>query len=621
MFLEKINTLKDLRSMTVSELSQLADEIRPYITDVVSRTGGHLSSNLGVVELTIALHYVFNTPEDKIVWDVGHQCYTHKILTERREKFETLRQDGGISGFPSRKESPYDVFDTGHASNSISIAVGLAEAKKKAHNTNKIIAVIGDGSLTGGMAFEALNHAGHLKSGIIVVLNDNEMSISKNIGALSSHLNKVMTGEFVSNIREEIKGRIKNLPGLGDKVYKVARHVEEAIKGLITPGMLFEALGFTYVGPVDGHNLNHLLDNLRNIKRLKGPVLIHVITKKGRGYNHAEDDPARFHGISTFEVTTGECKGTGACTYTDVFGDTIVDLARNDEKIIAITAAMGLGTGLDRFSNLFPDRFYDIGIAEQHGVTFAAALALGGYRPFVAIYSTFLQRAYDQIILDVCLQNLPVVFAVDRSGIVGQDGPTHHGAFDITYFRHMPNIIVMSPKDENELRHMLYSAYLYEKPAVVRYPRGEARGVVMDETFKEIPLGTWERLKNGKDIAIVACGNTVHPALSAALELEGEGIRCCVVNGRFIKPMDREMLISLASEVPRILTVEENVLIGGFGSGVMEIFSEEGITIPVKRLGIPDAFLSHGSQSNLRKSIGIDEEGIKQFIRQWLKTA
>ena len=607
--------------MDVSELSQLADEIRPYITDVVSRTGGHLSSNLGVVELTIALHYVFNTPEDKIIWDVGHQCYTHKILTERREKFETLRQDGGISGFPSRKESPYDVFDTGHASNSISIAVGLAEAKKKLHNTNKIIAVIGDGSLTGGMAFEALNHAGHLKSGIIVVLNDNEMSISKNIGALSSHLNKVMTGEFVSNIREEIKGRIKNLPGLGDKVYKVARHVEEAIKGLITPGMLFEALGFTYVGPVDGHNLNHLLDNLRNIKRLKGPVLIHVITKKGRGYNHAEDDPARFHGISTFEVTTGECKGTGACTYTDVFGDTIVDLARNDEKIIAITAAMGLGTGLDRFSNLFPDRFYDIGIAEQHGVTFAAALALGGYRPFVAIYSTFLQRAYDQIILDVCLQNLPVVFAVDRSGIVGQDGPTHHGAFDITYFRHIPNIIVMSPKDENELRHMLYSAYLFEKPAVVRYPRGEARGVVMDETFKEIPLGTWERLKDGKDIAIVACGNTVYPALSAALKLEGEGIRCCVVNGRFIKPMDREMLLSLASEVPRILTVEENVLIGGFGSGVMEIFSEEGITIPVKRLGIPDTFLSHGSQGNLRKSIGIDEEGIKQFIQQWLKTA
>jgi len=620
MFLEKINTLKDLRDLTVSELGLLADEIRPYITNVVSRTGGHLSSNLGVVELTIALHYVFNTPEDKIIWDVGHQCYTHKILTGRREQFETLRQDGGISGFPSRKESVFDVFDTGHASNSISVAVGLAEAKKKSHSNNKVLAVIGDGSLTGGMAFEALNHAGHLKSEIIVVLNDNEMSISKNIGALSSHLNKIMTGEFMSNVREEIKSRIKNLPGVGDKVYKVVRHVEEAIKGLVTPGMLFEALGFTYVGPVDGHNLNHLIDNLRNIKRLRGPVLIHVITKKGRGYDHAEDDPARFHGISTFEVTTGNCTGTGACTYTDVFGDTIIELARKDERIVAITAAMGLGTGLDRFSSLFPDRFYDIGIAEQHGVTFAAAFALGGYRPFIAIYSTFLQRAYDQVVLDVCLQNLPVVFAVDRSGIVGQDGPTHHGAFDISYFRHMPNMIVMSPKDENELRHMLYSAYLSEKPAVVRYPRGEAYGVIMDKTLKEIPIGTWERLKDGMDIAIVACGNTVYPALSAAMELEGEGIHCSVINGRFVKPMDREMLLSLAQEVPKILTVEENVLIGGFGSGVMEMLSEEGITVPVKRLGIPDVFLPHGSQGSLRKSIGIDKEGIKKSIKLWLKT-
>lgn len=620
MFLEKINTLKDLRDLTVSELGLLADEIRPYITNVVSRTGGHLSSNLGVVELTIALHYVFNTPEDKIIWDVGHQCYTHKILTGRREQFETLRQDGGISGFPSRKESVFDVFDTGHASNSISVAVGLGEAKKKSHSNNKVVAVIGDGSLTGGMAFEALNHAGHLKSEIIVVLNDNEMSISKNIGALSSHLNKIMTGEFVSNVREEIKSRLKNLPGVGDKVYKVVRHVEEAIKGLVTPGMLFEALGFTYVGPVDGHNLNHLIDNLKNIKRLRGPVLIHVITKKGRGYDHAEDDPARFHGISTFEVTTGNCTGTGACTYTDVFGDTIIELARKDERIVAITAAMGLGTGLDRFSSLFPDRFYDIGIAEQHGVTFAAAFALGGYRPFIAIYSTFLQRAYDQVVLDVCLQSLPVVFAVDRSGIVGQDGPTHHGAFDISYFRHMPNMIVMSPKDENELRHMLYSAYLSEKPAVVRYPRGEAYGVIMDTTLKEIPIGTWEHLKDGMDIAIVACGNTVYPALSAAMELEGEGIHCSVINGRFVKPMDREMLLSLAQKVPKILTVEENVLIGGFGSGVMEMLSEEGITVPVKRLGIPDVFLPHGSQGSLRKSIGIDKEGIKKSIKLWLKT-
>jgi len=619
MYLEKIDSIADLQSMDISELGQLAEEIRPYITSVVSKTGGHLSSNLGVVELTIALHYVFNAPDDKIIWDVGHQCHTHKILTGRRKQFETLRQDGGISGFPSRKESPYDVFDTGHASNSISIAVGLAEAKKKSRSSDKIVAVIGDGSLTGGMAFEALNHAGHLKSEIIVVLNDNEMSISRNIGALSSHLNKIMTGEFVSNIREEIKSRIRNLPGVGDKVYKVARHVEEAIKGLVTPGMLFEALGFTYVGPVDGHNLNHLIDNLRNMKRMKGPVLIHVITKKGRGYNYAEDDPARFHGISTFEVTTGSCLGTGACTYTDVFGDTIIELARKDEKIIAITAAMGLGTGLERFSNLFPDRFYDIGIAEQHGVTFAAALALGGYRPFVAIYSTFLQRAYDQLILDVCLQNLPVVFAVDRSGIVGQDGPTHHGAFDISYFRHMPNMTIMSPKDENELRHMLYSAYLSRRPVVVRYPRGEARGVAMEETLTEIPMGSWERIKDGRDVAVVACGNTVYPALSAAQELEGEGVSCSVTNGRFIKPMDRGLLVSLAGESQRILTVEENVLPGGFGSGVMEVLSEEGIAVPVKRLGIPDVFLPHGSQGSLRRTIGIDKDGIKQFILQWVK--
>lgn len=620
MLLEKINTLEDLRGMDIPDLNRLAEEIRSLITEVVSKTGGHLSSNLGVVELTIALHRVFNTPDDKIIWDVGHQCYTHKILTGRREQFQTLRQNGGLSGFPSRKESPYDVFDTGHASNSISVAVGLAEANRKSGNTSRVLAVIGDGSLTGGMAFEALNDAGHLKSDVIVVLNDNEMSISKNIGAVSSYLNRIMTGEFVSNLREEIKGRIRNLPGFGDKVYKVARHLEEAIKGLVTPGMLFEALGFTYVGPVDGHNFSHLLDNLSNIKRLKGPVLLHVITKKGRGYNYAEDDPARFHGISTFELTTGTCTGPGACTYTDVFGDTIIELARKDTKIVAITAAMGLGTGLDRFSSLFPDRFYDIGIAEQHGVTFAAAFALGGYRPFVAIYSTFLQRAYDQIIVDVCLQNLPVVFAVDRSGIVGQDGPTHHGAFDISYFRHIPNMVVMSPKDENELRHMLYSAYVWKRPAVVRYPRGEAQGVAMDGAFKEIPLGTWELLKDGKDLAIVACGNTVYPALSAARQLEHEGIQCSVVNGRFVKPMDRDMILSLARTVPRILTVEENALIGGFGSGVMEVLSEEGVIIPLKRLGIPDTFLPHGSQGSLRQSIGIDREGIQRFIQQWLET-
>ncbi|MDD5242881.1 MAG: 1-deoxy-D-xylulose-5-phosphate synthase [Syntrophorhabdaceae bacterium] len=615
MLLEKIHSPKDLKKFTIPELIRLAEEIRPFIVDVISRTGGHLSSNLGVVELTIALHYVFDTPEDTIIWDVGHQCYTHKILTERQDRFSTIRQNGGLSGFPLRQESSYDTWDTGHASNSISIAVGLAEAKKKMNRHHKIVTVIGDGSLTGGMSFEALNHAGHLKSDIIVVLNDNEMSISKNIGALSSYLNRMMTGEFISNIREEIKNITKKHP----TVYKAAKHFEEAIKGFFIPGILFEELGFQYFGPVDGHDLGNLTDTLKNIKRFKGPVLIHVITKKGKGYPYAEDDPERFHGISTFEMTTGNSIRSGSRTYTDVFGDTIVELAKKDERIVAVTAAMGLGTGLDKFSGLYPERFYDIGIAEQHGVTFAASLALGGLRPFVVIYSTFLQRAFDQIILDVCLQNLPVVFAIDRSGIVGQDGPTHHGAFDLSYFRHIPNMVLMAPKDENELRHMLYSAYLYECPAAVRYPRGEAPGVPIDEQFKEIPLGTWEVLREGADMAIIACGNMVHPASLAAEELAGEGIECSVVNGRFVKPMDRELLLRIAQQTGRILTIEENTIMGGFGSGIMELLSKEGVALPVKCLGIPDTFITHGSQNSLRNRIGLDREGISKAIREWLK--
>ncbi|HON85035.1 MAG TPA: 1-deoxy-D-xylulose-5-phosphate synthase [Syntrophorhabdaceae bacterium] len=619
MYLEKINLPQDLKGLTVPELNILSDEIRHLIIDVVSKTGGHLSSSLGVVELTIALHYVFNTPKDKIIWDVGHQCYAHKILTGRRDMFHTLRQDNGISGFPSRQESEYDVFNTGHASNSISIAVGLAEAKKKKAEDYRILSVIGDGSLTGGMAFEALNHAGHLKSDIIVILNDNEMSISKNIGALSSYLNRIMTGEFVTKTREEIKSMLKNLPALGDKVYKAAKHIEESIKGFITPGIFFEELGFQYFGPIDGHNLIYLIDTLKNIKRMKGPILVHVVTKKGKGYTHAEDDPSRFHGVSTFEIDTGNSKKTGLNTYTDIFGETIIELASLDERIIAITAAMGLGTGLDRFSRVFPERFYDIGIAEQHGVTFAAALALGGMKPFVAIYSTFLQRAYDQIIIDVCLQGLPVVFAVDRGGIVGQDGPTHHGVFDLSYFRHIPNIIVMSPKDENEFRHMLYSAYRYDRPVAVRYPRGDAQGVVLERELREIPIGTWEILRNGGDLTIVASGNTVYPCLAAAQILHENHIDCTVVNGRFIKPMDRELLIDVANRTKKILTVEENTVIGGFGSGILEVLSEEGIVVPVKRIGIPDMFITHGTQKTLRKRIGIDTEGIVRKVLEWLK--
>jgi len=621
MFLEKINSPDDLKRLTLFELKTLSDEIRALIIDVVSKTGGHLSSSLGVVELTIALHYVFDTPVDKIIWDVGHQCYAHKIITGRRERFGTLRQDNGISGFPNRQESIYDVFNTGHASNSISIAVGLSEARKRMNQSHKIVTVIGDGSLTGGMSFEALNHAGHLKSDIIVILNDNEMSISKNIGALSSYLNRIMTGELVSNAREELKKMLKNIPALGDKVYKVAKHIEESIKGFVTPGIIFEQLGFQYFGPVDGHNLNYLVETLKNIKKLKGPILVHVVTKKGRGYIHAEDDPARFHGISKFEVDTGASSSDGAVAYTDIFGDTIIELAEKDDRIIAITAAMGLGTGLERFSQRFPDRFFDIGIAEQHGVTFAAALALGGIKPFVAIYSTFLQRAYDQIILDVCLQELPVVFAVDRSGIVGQDGPTHHGAFDLSYFRHIPNMILMSPKDGEELRQMIYSAYMYNKPTAIRYPRGKAYGSKTSKGFEEIPIGKWEKLREGNDLAIIACGNTVYPSIHAAEELAGEGIQCAVINGRFIKPMDKDMLFDTACSIKRILTVEENTLIGGFGSGIMELLSKEGIDASVRRLGMPDMFLAHGAQETLRGKIGLTSEGIKNTILQWLKNA
>jgi len=621
MLLDSINTPKDIKELDLVQLGTLADEIRDVIVRTVADTGGHLSSNLGIVELTLALHYVFDTPKDRIVWDVGHQCYAHKILTGRRERFCTLRQQGGLSGFPCRNESPYDVFDTGHASNSISVAVGLAEAKRKRNENHRVLAVIGDGSLTGGMAFEALNHAGHLETDVIVILNDNEMSISKNVGALSAHLSRIMTGELMSTLREEIKNTIRNLPAFGDKVYKAARYFEEAVKGLVAPGLLFEELGFQYVGPVDGHNLNHLIVNLGNIKKLKGPILVHVVTKKGKGYDPAEKDPARFHGISRFDVATGKALHNGRPTFTDIFGRTLVDLAKTDERIVAVTAAMGLGTGLEEFSMRFPGRFYDIGIAEGHGVTFAAALAMEGYKPFVAMYSTFLQRGFDQIIEDVCLQELPVVFAIDRSGLVGQDGPTHHGSFDISYLRHIPNMVVTSPKDENELRHLLYSAALYGKTMSIRYPRGETLGVPPDGEFREIPLGTWEALRDGSDVCLIGCGPVVYACLDAASELEKEdGIRCAVVNGRFVKPMDREMLVDFAGHTERLMTFEENTIIGGFGSGVMEVLSEEGIMRPIRRVGLPDRFLGHSPQSLLRQETGLDKDGIKRTVRQWLSS-
>lgn len=619
MYLERIDYPSDLKKLTISELETLCREIRELIIDVVSRTGGHLSSSLGAVELTVALHYVFDTPHDKIIWDVGHQCYAHKILTGRKNSFHTLRQDFGISGFPSREESPFDVFNTGHASNSISIACGFAEAKKKMNSDEYIVAVIGDGSLCGGMAFEALNHAGHAKYDMIVVLNDNEMSISRSIGALSSYLNRIMTGEFMTRARRRAKNIIQNIPGFGKRFYRVAKYFEEVIKGLIQPGIIFEELGFQYVGPIDGHDLGTLIDTLRNLKRLKGPILLHVVTKKGKGYEFAERDPERFHGVSPFDVKTGKVLKNDKLTYTDIFGETLIRLAQMDDKIVAIVAAMSLGTGLSNFAKIFPDRFYDIGIAEEHAVTFASSLALCGFKPYVAIYSTFLQRAYDQIMTDVCLQNIPVCFCLDRAGIVGQDGPTHHGAFDLSYLRHMPNMVVMAPKDGNELRSMLYSAYHYGRPVAIRYPKGEAAGQSSESGFSLIPLGSWEVLLKGRDVCIIACGRMVHEAYGAAVELNKDGISCGVVNGRFIKPLDYDLIGEIATYYPRILTVEENSVLGGFGSSILEALSVMGLKVSVKILGIPDRFIRHGSQSSIRKELKLTKEGIIELVKDWLR--
>lgn len=619
MYLEKIEYPSDLKKLSINELNSLCAEIRDLIIKTVSKTGGHLSSSLGAVELTVAIHYVFEAPKDKIIWDVGHQCYAHKILTGRKERFHTLRQDGGISGFPSKEESIYDTFTTGHASNSISLAVGLAEAKKILNTDEKILAIIGDGALCGGMAFEALNHAGHSKSDIIVILNDNEMSISRSIGALSSYLNRLMTGEFMTKTRERIKSLIKNIPAFGSKFYKIASYIEEITKGLIVPGIFFEELGFKYIGPIDGHNLSVLIDTFKNIKRLKGPLLVHVITKKGKGYRFAEIDPETFHGVSEFDVKTGETKKNKNLTYTDIFGLTMLKLAEKDEKIVAVTAAMSLGTGLKDFSKTFPDRFFDIGIAEEHAISFAAALSFKGFKPYVAIYSTFLQRAYDQILMDVCLQKIPICLCLDRAGIVGQDGATHHGMFDLSYLRHMPNMVLMAPKDENELRNMLFSAYSYGKPVAIRYPKGEVLGVSIDEDFSLIPLGKWEILKDGKDIFILACGNMVNEAYIAALSLQKEGISAGVVNARFIKPIDYETLSEIAYRCGRILTVEENTIVGGFGSAILEALSDMGALVPVKRVGIYDNFLPHGSQLTLRRKLGLTSEGIKETAREWLR--
>lgn len=621
--LDQIRFSPDVKRLDMEELEKLCKEIREEIISTVSKNGGHLASNLGVVELTVALHYVFDLPRDKLIWDVGHQSYTHKIITGRKDLFHTLRQHEGVSGFPKRDESLYDAFDSGHSGTSISSALGIAEAWKQQEVEGKVIAVIGDGSMTAGLAFEGLNQTGHIDRDLIVVLNDNEMSISPNVGALSSYLNRLMTGQFVNRFRDDIKTFLETLPGIGKSVLRFAKQAEESLKGLLMPGLLFEELGLKYIGPIDGHRLDYLIETFQNVKKLKGPILVHVITKKGKGYGLAEMNPARFHGVAPFIIETGQPREKNrktSPTFTEVFGKTLCQLARWNRNLIAITAAMENGTGLEKFSREFPDRFYDIGIAEQHAVTFAAGLALGGMKPVVAIYSTFLQRAYDQIHQDVCLQNLPVVFALDRGGVVGEDGPTHHGLFDFSYLRHIPNLIVMAPKDENEFQHMIRTAIECPRPVALRYPRGEGLGVMMEDSLKSIEIGKGEALVEGDDVLILGIGSTVYPSLRAAERLKQGGIHTAVINCRFLKPLDGELICQWAKRTGRVLTVEENVLQGGFGSAVLELFEEKGLfSIQVKRLGIPDLFVEHGPQSLLRAKYEIDEDGIVKGVRELIE--
>ena len=617
MTLSELTGPRDIKGMDLDELGVLSEEIRETIIDMVSKTGGHLASSLGVVELTVALHYVFETPYDKIVWDVGHQCYPHKMLTGRYGQFSTLRQYKGLGGFPKRAESPYDSFDTGHSSTSISAAVGLLEARDLKGEGYKAIAVIGDGAMTSGLAFEGLNHAGHQKKDLIVILNDNEMSISPNVGALSLYLNRILTGQTFNKFRNETKKFIESIPKLGGRISQFAQRLEESVKGLILPGLLFEELGFNYVGPIDGHNIKALIETFESIKTSDRPVLIHVVTKKGKGYSYSEDDPCTYHGVGPFEVEAGFNSGkavsdsAASLSYSDAFGLTLTELADEFPNIVAITAAMTEGTGLAPFAAKHPERFYDVGIAEPHAVTFAAGMAAEGARPVVVIYSTFLQRSYDEIIHDVCLQKLPVVFAIDRGGIVGEDGPTHQGVFDLSYLRHIPGLTVMAPKDGEELKAMLRFAVTHDGPVAIRYPRGK---VVEIAPCIPIEIARAETLSEGegKDLAILAIGNMVGPSLQAAELLQNEGISPTVINMRFVKPLDKELIKQVASTHSAILTVEENILQGGFGSAVAEYLIEDGLIRDVAfgSLGIPDEFVEQGAQDILRKLYGLDAEGI-----------
>lgn len=613
-FLEQIKNSRDIHQFSRKELRILASEIRKRIIDVVSKNGGHLASSLGAVELTLAIHYVFDLPKDTLIWDVGHQSYAHKLLTGRNDRFDSLRQYKGISGFAKIKESPYDGFTVGHSSTSISAGLGVCYGKYLNKDDSDVISVIGDGSLTAGLAYEGLNQTGDLKKrNLIVILNDNDMSISPNVGALSSFLSRTFSAKYLQSMRNRFGTFLKSLPKIGDEIYHIAKRSEESFKTFITPGMLFEAFNFDYFGPIDGHNLDHLIDILTNIKNPNDPVLLHVTTIKGKGYEPAEKNPVYFHGVGSFTIDTGKsnAKSNGIPSYTQVFGNQMVAMGKENSKIVAVTAAMPEGTGLIEFSKQFPDRFFDVGIAEQHAVTFSAGLASRGLKPVVAIYSTFLQRAFDQILHDVCIDAHPVVFAIDRGGIVGEDGPTHHGLFDYAYLRCMPNMTIMAPKDENELAWMLVTAIHHNGPIALRYPRGTGTGVKIDENPLLIEIGKGEVISEGDDLLIIAIGKSVCAALKADELLKEKDIFSTVINARFVKPLDVELICGYAEKIKKIITVEEHVLDGGFGSAVIEMLIDKGITgFSLKRIGIKDCFVEHGSSDILRHDYEVDSTAI-----------
>ncbi|AEV27839.1 1-deoxy-D-xylulose-5-phosphate synthase [Azospira oryzae PS] len=609
--LDTIDSPAQLRRLDKRQLPQLAEELRTFIVESVSRTGGHLSSNLGTVELTIALHYVFDTPEDRLVWDVGHQTYPHKILTGRRAGMAKLRMHGGLSGFPKRCESAYDTFGVGHSSTSISAALGMALAAKQKGENRKAVAIIGDGAMSAGMAFEALNNAGVADANMLVILNDNDMSISPPVGALNKYLARLLSGGLYSAARRAGE----KVLGVAPPLLELAKRAEEHVKGMLTPGTLFEELGFNYIGPIDGHDLDALVPTLQNLKGLKGPQFLHVITKKGQGYKLAEANPVLYHGVSKFQPEVGiqSGKGGGKLTYTQVFSDWLCDMAAAEPRLVGITPAMGEGSGLVRFAELYPERYFDVGIAEQHAVTFAAGLACEGLKPVVAIYSTFLQRGYDQLVHDVALQNLPVVFAIDRGGLVGADGATHHGAFDLSFMTCIPNLVIMAPADEDECRKMLTTAMGIDGPSAVRYPRGGGSGVTPETALTALPVGKGEIRRQGKGVALLAFGSMVQAALGA-----GDALDASVANMRFVKPLDRELLAELARNHELLVSVEENALIGGAGSEVARALEEMGLTVPLLRLGLPDHFIDHGDQNLLLAELGLDVDGIVRQVRQRL---